>query len=111
MNKIAEIISIDGEVISLSEANSEREFEYKVLNSLNFETIKSFFIKKTIIEAVKQKSIDTNGSNGVTTLEMMNLLKREDIESYLEELEAKKIIVMKKGVNSNMYFVYKKIKN
>ena len=45
MNKIAEIITTDGEVHALSDFNSEKEFEYKILNSLEFETIRDFFIK------------------------------------------------------------------
>lgn len=108
MSKIAEIISIDGEVISLSDCTSEKEFEYKILNSLDFQNIKSYFIKKTIIELVKERHKKTNGSNGVTTVEMMNILKREDIEPFLNELQEKKIIELKKGINSDMYFVYKK---
>lgn len=108
INKIAEIVSVDGEVISNSDFGSEKEFEFKVLNSLSFESIKSFFIKKTIIEAVKNKHNLTNGSNGVTTIELTHLIKWNDISSYLEELESKKIINMRKGVNSDMYFIYKK---
>ena len=55
MSKIAEVISTDGEVQALSDFNSEKEFEYKILNSLGFENIRDFFIKKTIIDAVKEK--------------------------------------------------------
>ena len=55
MNNIAEIILTDGEVIRASNLGSQKEFEFKVLNSLDFENIKTFFIKKSIIEAIKQK--------------------------------------------------------
>lgn len=108
MNKIAETISIDGEVISASEFNSEKEFEFKILNSLDFENIKSFFIKKTIIEAVKQKHNSSNGSNGVTVICLLNLFKWKDIEFYIKELEERKIITKKQGINLEMYFFYKK---
>lgn len=108
MKNIAEIITIDGEVHTLSDFNSEKEFEYKILNSLGFETIKDFFIKKTIIETVKQKNEISNGSNGVTSVELLNLFKWKDLNIYLEELEQKKIIQKKQGVNLEMYFIYKK---
>ena len=83
MNNITAIISLDGEVIPASDFGSEKEFEFKVLNSLDFETIRSFFIKKTIIEAVKAKHKLSNGSNGVTTVELLNLFKWNDIELYI----------------------------
>lgn len=108
MNNIAEIISTDGEVVSASDFGSEMEFQFKVLNSLDFESIKSFFIKKTIIEAVKEKHKLSNGSNGVSKIELLNLFKWNDLETYLNELEEKKIIQKKQGVNLEMYFIYKK---
>jgi hypothetical protein len=108
MNKIAEIILADGEVLSSSSFGSENEFIFKILNSLDFQSVRAFFIKKTIIEAVKQKHITSNGSNGVTTVELLNLFKWSDIEEYTKELEQKKIIQKRKGVNSEMFFIYKK---
>ncbi len=108
MNKIAEIISTDGEVHSLSDFNSEKEFEYKILNSLEFETIRDFFIKKTIIDAVREKHNSSNGSNGVTTVDLLNLFKWKDIETYINELAEKKIIQKKQGISLEMYFIYKK---
>jgi hypothetical protein len=108
MNKIAEIISTDGEVIPASDFGSEKEFEFKILNSLDFENIKSFFIKKTIIEAVKNKHNSSNGSNGVTNVELLNLFKWKDIELYIKELEQKKVITKKQGISLEMYFIYKK---
>ena len=108
MSDIAEIISIDGEVLSSSNFGSQKEFEFKILNSLNFDSIKSFFIKKTIIEAIKNKHNSSNGSNGVTSVDLLGLFKWENIQSYLDELEQKKIIQKKQGINSDMYFVHKK---
>jgi len=108
MNKIAEIITTDGEVHALSDFNSEKEFEYKILNSLEFETIRDFFIKKTIIDAVREKHNSSNGSNGVTTVDLLNLFKWKDIDIYINELVQKKIIQKKQGVSLEMYFIYKK---
>jgi hypothetical protein len=108
MNNIAEIILTDGEVITASDFGSEKEFEFKILNSLDFETIRAFFIKKTIIEAVKDKHNSSNGSNGVTTVELINLFRWNDIELFAKELEEKKMIEKKQGINLEMYFVYKK---
>jgi hypothetical protein len=108
MNKIAEIIFNDGEVLSSSEFGSDLEFQFKILNSLDFETIRSFFIKKIIIDAVKDKHKASNGSNGVTTVELLNIFKWKDIEVYIQELVNKKIIEKKQGVNLEMYFICKK---
>ncbi len=108
MSNIAEIISNEGVVNTISDFKSQKEFEYKILNSLEFETIKDFFIKKSIIDAVKQKDTLTNGSNGVTTIELLNLFKWNDIVNYLDELEQKKIIQKKQGISLEMYFIYKK---
>ena len=108
MNKIAEIISIDGEVIPASDFGSEKEFEFKILNSLDFESIRDFFIKKTIIQAVKDKHNSSNGSNGVTNVDLLNLFKWKDIEMYIDELEKKKMIKKRQGISLDMYFVYKK---
>jgi len=108
MNNIAEIILADGEVISISDCASENEFQIKVLNSLDFESIRSFFIKKTIVDTVKEKHKLSNASNGVSTIELLNLFKWNDLETYLSELEEKKIIQKRQGVNLEMYFIYKK---
>jgi hypothetical protein len=108
MSKIAEVILNDGEVLSRSELNSDLEFQFKILNSLDFEILKSFFIKKTIIQAVKEKQNKSNGSNGITTIELLDIFKWKDIEFYIKDLEEKKIIKKKQGVNLEMYFMCKK---
>ena len=108
MSKIAEIISVEGEVVALSDFDTEKEFEFKVLNCLDFETIRNFFIKKTIIQVIKEKDKLSNGSNGVTTVELINLFKWNDIENYIVELEEKKIIQKKQGISLEMYFIFKK---
>jgi len=108
MNKIAEVILNDGEVLSRSELNSDLEFQFKILNSLDFEILKSFFIKKTIIQAVKEKQKKSNGSNGITTIELLNVFKWSDIDTYVKELEQKNIIKKKDGINLEMYFMCKK---
>lgn len=108
MSKIAEVILEDGEVLSATEINSEKEFEFKILNNLDFETVRSFFIKKTIIDVVREKHKASNGSNGVTSVELLNLFKWNDLDTYLKELEEKKVIQKKQGINLEMYFIYKK---
>lgn len=108
MNNLSAIVSLDGEVIPASDFGSEKEFQFKVLNSLDFESIRDFFIKKTIIQAVKDKHNSSNGSNGVTTVDLLNLFKWKDIEMYIDELEKKKMIKKKQGISLEMYFIYKK---
>ena len=90
MRNISEIISDDGEVISISASESQAEFNYKILNNLDFETIKSFFIKKCVLEAVKEKHNLSNGSNGITKNELLiNVFKWSEIENFVTELEQK----------------------
>jgi hypothetical protein len=108
MNNLTAIVSLDGEVIPASDFGSEKEFQFKVLNSLDFESVRDFFIKKTIIQAVKDKHNSSNGSNGVTTVDLLNIFKWKDIEMYINELEEKKMIQKKQGISLEMYFVYKK---
>lgn len=108
MSKIAEIISVDGEVVALSNFTSEKEFDFKILNSLDFQTIREFFIKKSILDAVREKDKLSNGSNGVSIVELMNLFKLNEIEIYVNELEQKKIIQKKKGISLDLYFIFKK---
>lgn len=108
MSKIAEMILNDGEVLSYSNYNSDKQFEFKILNSLDFETIKDFFIKKSIIDFVKQKHKLSDGNNGATKIELLNFFKWSDIDSYIEELEQKNIIKKKDGINLEMYFMCKK---
>jgi hypothetical protein len=108
MTNLSAIVTLDGEVIPASDFGSEKEFEFKVLNSLDFEIIRAFFIKKTIIEAVKAKHKLSNGSNGVTTVELLNIFKWNDIELYIKELEEKRIIKKQQGISLEMYFMYKK---
>ena len=108
MNSLSAIVSLDGEVIPASDFGSEKEFQFKVLNSLDFESIRDFFIKKTIIQAVKDKHNSSNGSNGVTNVDLLNLFKWKDIEMYIDELEKKKMIKKRQGISLDMYFVYKK---
>jgi len=108
VSNISAIVTLDGEVIPASDFGSEKEFEFKVLNSLDFETVRAFFIKKTIIEAVKKKHNLSNGSNGVSTVELLNIFKWNDLELYIKELEEKRIITKKQGVSLEMYFMYKK---
>ena len=108
MSKVAEIVFDDGEVLSSSDFGSILEFQFKILNSLDFETIKSFFIKKTIIEVVKERHKTSNGSNGVTTVELLDIFKWKDLDFYIQELVDKKIIEKKQGINLEMYFICKK---
>jgi len=108
MSKLSAIVLLDGEIVSASDFGSDKEFQFKVLNSLDFESIRDFFIKKTIFQAVKAKHTLSNGSNGLTPIELLSLFQWTDIEMYVNELESKKIIKIQKGINSDMYFICKK---
>ena len=108
MSNVAEIILNDGEVFSLNDFGSQNEFDFKILNSLDFEIVRTFFIKKTIIDTIRLKHKTSNGSNGVTTIELINLFRWNDIDIYLNELVEKKFIVKKQGISLEMYFIAKK---
>jgi len=110
MSNVAEIISADGEVISINDFSSQEELDFNLLKMIDFEIIKAFFIKKTLVDLVRDKHNQTQGHNGLTTVEASRLVKWEDIETYLNELEQKKVIKKKKGVNLDMYFLIKKLK-
>ena len=75
MSNIAEIISNEGVVNTMSDFKSQKEFEYKILNSLEFETIKEFFIKKSIIDAVKQNYAHTSRNIDRTSFDDKSLLQ------------------------------------
>jgi hypothetical protein len=108
MNSISEIILNDGEVLSMITSESQAEFDYKILKNLDFESIKSFFIKKCIIDAVKEKHNLSNGSNGVTRNDLVaNVFNWNEIENFVNELEQKKIIKKRQGVNLEMFFLNK----
>jgi hypothetical protein len=110
MSNITAIVSEDGEVISMSDFGSEKEFVFKVLNGLEFETVKDFFIKKTIIDAVRDRHKTSNGSNGVPVVELLNLFKWQDLEPYILELEQKRFIKRQQGINSILFFIPKTVK-
>lgn len=110
MSKITAIVSEDAELISASDFSSEKEFTYKILNGLDFDALKDFFIKKTIIDKVRERHKTSNGSNGVSVVELINLFKWQDIEPYVLELEQKKFIKRQKGINSILFFIPKTVK-
>lgn len=110
MSNVAEIISADGEVISINDFSSQEELDFKLLKMIDFEIIKSFFIKKTLVDLVRAKHNLTHGHNGLTAVEASRLVKWEDVQTYLNELEQKKVVKKKKGVNLDMYFLIKKLK-
>jgi hypothetical protein len=104
MAKLAEIILDDGEVLSPDNFNSQKEFEYKILNNIEFDTLQEFFIKKTLIKGIKNKTDISANNNGLSRIEALNLFKFQEINNYLDELELKKIIKKKQGVNLEMFF-------
>jgi hypothetical protein len=110
MNNISAIINTDGEVIASTDFGSEREFDFKVLNLVDHDILKEFFIKKTIMEAVRERHKTSNGSNGITTVEILNLFKWEELEDYVIELEKIRAINKKQGINLEMYFLPKKVR-
>jgi hypothetical protein len=107
--KIAEIITTDGEVIT-EENLKEKKVLFELLSQVDFNSLREFFIKKTIILLTKDKEKKSGGTNGLTPIEVMEEFKWKDIEVYLEELVQKGSLVKRQSINTEVYFTKQKIK-
>ncbi len=103
---IAEIITTDGEVI----ASTEQDFYIKLLNNVPDEDLSNYFLKRKLLSKVKLNHKETNGSNGLSVIQLRNLFSFEEIEKSLQELQEKKQIIKKEGINHELYFLKTKNK-
>lgn len=107
--KIAEIITTDGEVIT-NENLKEKKVLFELMAQLDYNFVREFFIKKTIILLTKEKEKNSGGSNGLTPLNVIEEFKFKDIEVYLDELVQKGSLVKRKSINTDIYFTKPKTK-
>ena len=107
--KIAEIITTDGEVIT-SENLKEKKVLFELMAQLDYNVVREFFIKKTIILLTKEKEKNSGGSNGLTPVNVIEEFKFRDIEVYLEELVQKGSLVKRQSINTEVYFTKQKVK-
>ncbi len=103
---IAEIINTDGEVIS----STEQDFYIKLLDNVPEEDLNDYFLKRKILNKVRLNHKQTNGSNGLSIIQLRSLFSLEEIEKALQQLQEKKQITKREGINQELYFLNKKIK-
>jgi hypothetical protein len=103
---IAEIITTDGEVI----ASTEQDFYIKLLNNVPEEDLSNYFLKRKLLSKVKLNHKQTNGSNGLSVIQLRNLFSFEEIEKALQELQEKNQITKREGINQELYFLNTKNK-
>ena len=107
--KIAELITIDGEVIT-AEDLKEKKLQFELLTQLDFDAIREYFIKKTIILLAKQKETKSGGANGITPIDILEDFKWKDLQVYLDDLVKKGSLVKKQSINTEVYFTKQKTK-
>jgi hypothetical protein len=103
---IAEIITTDGEVI----ASTEQDFYIKLLNNVPEEDLSNYFLKRKLLSKVKLNHKETNGSNGLSVIQLRSLFSFEEIEKALQQLQEKKQITKREGINHELYFLNTKNK-
>ena len=103
---IAEIITTDGEVI----APTEQDFYIKLLNNVPEEYLSDYFLKRKLLSKVKLNHKQTNGSNGLSVIQLRSLFSFEEIEKAIEQLQEKKQITKIEGINHELYFLNTKNK-
>lgn len=103
---IAEIITTDGELI----ASTEQDFYIKLLNNVPEEDLSNYFLKRKLLSKVKLNHKETNGSNGLSVIQLRNLFSFEEIEKALQELQEKNQITKREGINQELYFLNTKNK-
>lgn len=103
---IAEIITTDGEVI----ASTEQDFYIKLLNNVPEEDLSDYFLKRKLLSKVKLNHKQTNGSNGLSVIQLRSLFSFEEIEKALQQLQEKKQITKREGINQELYFLNTKNK-
>jgi hypothetical protein len=103
---IAEIITTDGEVID----STEQDFYIKLLNNVPDEDLSDYFLKRKLLSKVKLNHKQTNGSNGLSVIQLRSLFSFEEIEKALQQLQEKKQITKREGINHELYFLNTKNK-
>lgn len=98
---ILEFVTEDGEVVSKDENN----FYHKLFNNLPFEEITSYFIQKSLFLKIQARQKETNGKCGSSVIELSNIIKLEQIQLSLTQLEEKNKIIQRMGINNKLYFL------
>ena len=107
--KIAEIITTDGEVITIEDLK-EKKLQFELLTQLDFNTVREYFIKKTIMLLAKERETKSGGSNGITSIDILENFKWKDLQVYLDDLVHKGSLIRKQSINTEVYFTKQKTK-
>lgn len=102
--KIAEIVLNDGEIVSLSSFKETNEFQFRILNEIDFKLLEEYFTKKTILLSAKAKNVLSGGSNGTTINDIKESFTWNKLEEYVLDLETKGALIKRQGINGIMYF-------
>jgi hypothetical protein len=97
---IAEIITTDGEVI----LSTEQDFYIMLLDSVPDKDLNDYFLKRKLLSKVILNHKQTNGSNGLSVIQLRSLFSFEEIEKAIEQLQEKKQITKIEGINHELYF-------
>ena len=103
---IAEIITIDGEVIP----STEQDFYIMLLDSVPDKDLNDYFLKRKLLSKVILNHKQTNGSYGLSMIQLRSLFSFEEIEKALQQLQEKKQITKREGINHELYFLNTKNK-
>lgn len=103
---IAEIITTDGEVIP----STEQDFYIMLLDSVPDKDLNDYFLKRKLLSKVILNHKQTNGSNGLSVIQLRSLFSFEEIEKALQQLQEKKQITKREGINHELYFLNTKKK-
>lgn len=105
--EIAEIITTDGEVLT-TENSLDKSIEFALLKKIDFNTIQEFYFNRVIISTVREKQLKSNNSNGATPINILDKLKWNYIEPYVELLIEKGYLQKRQSINSEVYFIKNK---
>jgi hypothetical protein len=103
---IAEIITTDGEVIP----STKQDFYIMLLDSVPDKDLNDYFLKRKLLSKVILNHKQTNGSNGLSVIQLRSLFSFEEIEKALQQLQEKKQITKREGINHEIYFLNTKNK-
>ena len=103
---IAEVVTTDGEVI----ASTEKDFYIMLLDNVPEEDLTDYFLARKLLSKLKLNHKQTNGSNGLSIIQMRSLFYFEEIEKAIQRLKEKKLIIQREGINHELYFLNTKNK-
>lgn len=103
---IAEIITTDGEVIP----STHEDFYIMLLDNVPDQDLTDYFLARKILTRLRLNHKQTNGSNGLSIIQLRSFFYLEEIEKAIQRLQEKKLITKRDGINQELYFLKTKKK-